>query len=153
VFLVGFLAILFTATEFNTASAFDTAVTLFKQGSRTAEVTTEAVDEEKGAAGEPIGPASADANPAALEKPSSTDIFTWRHLNYVVTLSGGVQRRLLDDVSGYVAPGKLTALMGESGAGKVTSRSFLAFSLISPLLPDYSFECVGTACRRWRCDR
>src|SRR5258708_23820963 len=29
-------------------------------------------------------------------------------------------RRLLEDVSGYVAPGKLTALMGESGAGKVS---------------------------------
>ncbi|KAF8220414.1 hypothetical protein L208DRAFT_1416784 [Tricholoma matsutake] len=27
---------------------------------------------------------------------------------------------LLDDVSGYVASGKLTAVMGESGAGKVT---------------------------------
>ncbi|KAG1851640.1 hypothetical protein F4604DRAFT_2045663, partial [Suillus subluteus] len=37
-FFVGFLAILFTATEFNTASAFDIAVTPFKQlqGTRTA---------------------------------------------------------------------------------------------------------------------
>lgn len=34
-------------------------------------------------------------------------------------LADGTQRRLLDDVSGFVAPGKLTALMGESGAGKV----------------------------------
>ena len=29
-------------------------------------------------------------------------------------------RKLLDNISGFVAPGKLTALMGESGAGKVS---------------------------------
>ena len=51
--------------------------------------------------------------------PAMTDVFSWQHLEYTVPLSDGTQRRLLDDISGYVAPGKLTALMGESGAGKV----------------------------------
>jgi ATP-binding cassette subfamily G (WHITE) protein 2 (SNQ2) len=119
VFFVGFLVILFTATEFNTASAFDTAVTLFKQGTRAAEVVDESKDEEKGAHPEPAGPSSTDASPAVLDRPSATDVFTWRHLQYTVPISGGTQRRLLDDISGFVAPGKLTALMGESGAGKV----------------------------------
>jgi ABC-type multidrug transport system ATPase subunit len=32
---------------------------------------------------------------------------------------GGERRLLLNDILGFVAPGKLTALMGESGAGKV----------------------------------
>jgi ATP-binding cassette subfamily G (WHITE) protein 2 (SNQ2) len=53
------------------------------------------------------------------KKHGPPDTFTWHHVQYVVPISGGSERRLLDDVSGYVAPGKLTALMGESGMGKV----------------------------------
>ena len=52
--------------------------------------------------------------------PKMGDVFSWHHLEYSVTVTGGQQRRLLNDISGYVVPGKLTALMGESGAGKVT---------------------------------
>lgn len=42
--------------------------------------------------------------------------FTWEALSYTVPVSGG-QRKLLNDVYGYVKPGTLTALMGASGAG------------------------------------
>ena len=38
---------------------------------------------------------------------------------YDIKVKGG-ERRLLDHVDGRVEPGKLTALMGESGAGKVS---------------------------------
>lgn len=48
----------------------------------------------------------------------NTAIFTWQHVNYDITTKGG-SKRLLDDVQGYVRPGRLTALMGASGAGSV----------------------------------
>jgi ATP-binding cassette subfamily G (WHITE) protein 2 (SNQ2) len=50
-----------------------------------------------------------------------TNTLSWQNLNYVISVGGGRRRKLLDDVSGYVSPGKLTALMGESGAGKVSN--------------------------------
>ncbi|CAG8292267.1 unnamed protein product [Penicillium olsonii] len=45
--------------------------------------------------------------------------FTFDKLSYFVNTSNG-ERQLLNEVSGYVKPGQLTALMGASGAGKTT---------------------------------
>ncbi|KAJ1944994.1 ATP-binding cassette transporter snq2, partial [Linderina macrospora] len=45
--------------------------------------------------------------------------FTWKNVNYAVPVKGG-NKQLLDDVSGYIKPGTMTALMGSSGAGKTT---------------------------------
>lgn len=56
---------------------------------------------------------------------SQRSIFTWRNLCYDIPVKGG-QRRLLDNVSGWVKPGTLTALMSVSGAGKTTLLDVLA---------------------------
>jgi ATP-binding cassette subfamily G (WHITE) protein 2 (SNQ2) len=61
----------------------------------------------------------AKAEKALATAERMTNTFSWQGLNYTVPVSDGEERRLLNDVSGYVVPGKLTALMGESGAGKV----------------------------------
>ncbi|CAI8498081.1 unnamed protein product [Hanseniaspora opuntiae] len=56
---------------------------------------------------------------------ANKDIFSWKNLNVDVKYDGG-SRRLLDNVYGYVKPGKMTALMGSSGAGKTVLLTTLS---------------------------
>jgi len=120
-FGVGFLGLLLLAAQYNTSSTFSSAVTLFKRGSVSPEAVDEMTDEEKTSQpGTATRGTTSRLNFKVTSEKTTTsnDVFTWQHIQYTVPVSGG-ERRLLDDVSGYVAPGKLTALMGESGAGKV----------------------------------
>ncbi|SJM81709.1 probable protein SNQ2 [Zygosaccharomyces bailii] len=55
----------------------------------------------------------------------SKGTFMWRDVCYTIPYTGS-EKILLDHVSGFVAPGTITALMGESGAGKTTLLNTLA---------------------------
>ncbi|EXJ77766.1 ATPase [Capronia epimyces CBS 606.96] len=55
----------------------------------------------------------------------NTSVFTWKNLSYTVKTPHG-DRKLLDNVQGWVRPGMLGALMGSSGAGKTTLLDVLA---------------------------
>ncbi|KAK5133859.1 hypothetical protein LTR08_007190 [Meristemomyces frigidus] len=52
-------------------------------------------------------------------------IFTFQNVDYTIPYEGN-ERKLLQNVQGFVRPGKLTALMGASGAGKTTLLNTLA---------------------------
>lgn len=95
---------------------------VYKRGAVPAELKdaleggADSADPEKGAINATnvgdIKPSDAEKDAAADNLQATNDIFTWRNVNYDVLIKGET-RRLLNDVSGFVAPGKMTALMGE----------------------------------------
>lgn len=111
-------------TEFNNGSSGESAAVLYKAGSRV-DGPAKGGDVEKGPMPMHTSvrvsfPEGGEKSPNFVKKaPIKGNVFSWQRLCYTVPVSGGNYRRLLDEVSGFVAPGKLTALMGESGAGKV----------------------------------
>ena len=143
-FGVFFLTTYLALTEINSDTAEVHPVVEFKRGTKNVPkgiapppdvennndggdtVTTTDVGEETGERLEEVE--------KSLEKSlKTTDIMSWAHLTYHVSVGGGERRRLLNDISGWVVPGKLTALVGESGAGKVSpSVPRSSFPISSP---------------------
>ncbi|KAK0713451.1 ATP-binding cassette transporter [Lasiosphaeria miniovina] len=76
-----------------------------------------AVLEKRGRGHEPTGKESGFQG--------STSVFHWSNVCYDMKINGE-NRRILDNVDGWVRPGTLTALMGVSGAGKTTLLDCLA---------------------------
>ena len=77
-------------------------------------------------------PVPTDSKPNGMKQEGGKTIessnlpFTWRNVNYFVPTKSKEKLQLLENVSGYVVPGTMTALMGSSGAGKSTLLDVLA---------------------------
>ncbi len=120
-FLGGFWVAQFLFSEYNTSLASYSSTVMYRRGRQQTDRGLERHDEEFGFSSAAQARLSDNGiSPIAR----SNDLFSWFGLNYTVSLPMG-QRVLLDNVMGYVAPGKMTALMGESGAGKVGNHVFL----------------------------
>ncbi|KAF2847107.1 opaque-specific ABC transporter CDR3 [Plenodomus tracheiphilus IPT5] len=129
-FFVG-LTIFFTLRWSDTSSSSTAYIPRekFKQAARLRAVRhkdEEALESEK------VMPNNGDPNSANADKAKlegslirNTSIFTWRNLTYTVKTPSG-DRKLLDNIHGFVKPGMLGALMGSSGAGKTTLLDVLA---------------------------
>ncbi|KAI5360268.1 putative ABC transporter-like, ATP-binding domain, AAA+ ATPase domain, CDR ABC transporter [Septoria linicola] len=133
-FLFGFLTFYFIIVELNSTTASAAEVLLFRRGRVPAYLTSgnvkQAPDIEVGkgestSPGELTSDKSSNGSNKDIKLEAQKDLFTWRNVTYDIEIKGE-PRRLLDNVSGYVKPGTLTALMGTSGAGKTTLLDVLA---------------------------
>ena len=130
-FMIFFFCLYLFATEFNSATDSTAEVLVFRRG----HVPADLVAAEKAVKNDEEAPSTGGA--AVAENPDKeqeekvqalapqTDIFTWINVCYDIKIKDE-PRRLLDNVSGWVKPGTLTALMGVSGAGKTTLLDVLA---------------------------
>ncbi|KAJ6092425.1 hypothetical protein N7467_004394 [Penicillium canescens] len=119
-FMIFFMGVYLVATEYISEAASKGEVLIFRRGNQPkpqqgdSETTPDAAyraDEENENAG------------ANIQR--QTAIFQWQDLCYDIKIKTE-ERRILDNVNGWVKPGTATALMGVSGAGKTTLLDVLA---------------------------
>lgn len=132
--LIFFVILTMIGMELQKPNKGGSSVTIFKRGEAPESVERSLnnkppAEDEEAARKENSSATNSDESEEVSGIAQSTSIFTWKDVNYVIPYGGG-KKQLLKNVQGYVKPGRLTALMGASGAGLVISfRSTRIFML------------------------
>ncbi|KAM0508442.1 hypothetical protein ACHAPB_002236 [Verticillium nonalfalfae] len=125
-FLIFFLSAYTTAAEFAKPPKSKGEVLVFPKGKLPSESTKTAAGDLEG---QSIGRTAISKKPASDRSAptlvTGTAVFHWENLSYDIKIKSE-DRRILDQVDGWVKPGTSTALMGVSGAGKTTLLDVLA---------------------------
>ncbi|OAX78545.1 hypothetical protein ACJ72_07147 [Emergomyces africanus] len=120
-FLLG--AVYLVASDFITEKKPKGEILIFPRGNKALKKgRTE--DDVEGGSGHNIVVEKTDPGDLAMIE-RQTAVFQWKDVCFDIKI-GKENRRILDNVDGWVKPGTLTALMGVSGAGKTTLLDVLA---------------------------
>lgn len=124
VFFIGLFVLYLVAAELVTAKKSKGEVLVFRRGHAPAPAKRRKAQDVEAADKDPrdLEKTRTDASAVIQEQ---TSIFHWKDVCYDIKIKGQ-PRRILDHVDGWVRPGTLTCLMGESGAGKTTLLDALA---------------------------
>ncbi|ETS76917.1 hypothetical protein PFICI_10791 [Pestalotiopsis fici W106-1] len=123
-FMIAFMALHLLATEYIASERSQGEILVFLRRTLKRAQLQDTDDVETQAAS-PL-PREYESQPSDTEKiEQQTSVFHWSKICYDVKIKNQ-DRRILDNVDGWVKPGTLTALMGVSGAGKTTLLDVLA---------------------------
>ncbi|KAK6461712.1 multidrug resistance protein [Scheffersomyces coipomensis] len=141
-YVIVFLFLYITLTEFNKGAMQKGEIVLFLKGSlkkhkqqRQLQKDIENNASEKVPLKDHLESTKEEIKVNDNSLPSSNDIFHWRDLTYQVKIKKE-DRVILNQVDGWVKPGQITALMGASGAGKTTLLNCLSERVTSGIITD-----------------
>ncbi|KAJ5952948.1 uncharacterized protein N7479_011361, partial [Penicillium vulpinum] len=125
-FTVFFTILYLVGSELVTAERSKGEVLVFRRSQmHNNRLKRQQTDEEQTKPGKPSSEKSETSGEQLSQVEKQTAVFHWQNVCYDIT-ANGEQKRLLDNVDGWIKPGSLTALMGVSGAGKTTLLNVLA---------------------------
>ena len=157
-FFIFFVVVTMIGMERMKPNAGGAAVTIFKRGQvpkkieksietggretkdeETAGSPTAHISEKIGASNDTSSDEEKKGDEAMQQVAKNETVFTFQNIDYTIPYEKG-ERKLLQDVQGYVRPGKLTALMGASGKhGALPTLTRLVLIFIR-CRQDYSLE-------------